>query len=206
MLWCAGCRAPTTGFQRGRAPISRLRRTLNVVCTPTALLAVLSVDVTARQAPQLTGRPGVFLDCNQCDFDHLRRIIPFVDWLRERTAADVHVLVTQQTTGAGGNSYELFFIGLGTLSSREDTIRVTTRQDETEDEVRASIAHAIALGLVPFAARTAAGARLTIGYDDAGIAQVTPAGVDPWNAWVFQLRLGGSLGSVLNNVVNPRMR
>ena len=50
-----------------------------------------------------TGALRVFLDCGwYCDFDHLRTEITFVNWVRDRADAQVHVLVTQQTTGGGG--------------------------------------------------------------------------------------------------------
>jgi len=35
-----------------------------------------------------------------------------VDYMRDRLDADVHGLITQQETGAGGNEYTLHFLGL----------------------------------------------------------------------------------------------
>ena len=53
----------------------------------------------------------VFLDCDRCDFDHFRREVPFVDYVRDRADADLHVLVTSDGTGGGGEAYQLFFMG-----------------------------------------------------------------------------------------------
>ncbi len=47
-------------------------------------------------------RARVFLDCGACDFNYLRQEIQFVDYVRDRTDADVHVLATTQRTGGRG--------------------------------------------------------------------------------------------------------
>ncbi len=49
-------------------------------------------------------RARVFLDCRACDFNYLRQEIQFVDYVRDRTDADVHVLATTQGTGGGGTA------------------------------------------------------------------------------------------------------
>ena len=46
----------------------------------------------------------VFLDCDRCDEDYLRKEVTFIDYVRNREDADVHVLVTTQDTGGGGRS------------------------------------------------------------------------------------------------------
>src|SRR6266550_6244723 len=58
----------------------------------------------------------VFLDCPDsfCDFDYYRTEITFVNWVRDRQFAQMHVLVTAQQTG-GGQEYTLAFIGLERL-------------------------------------------------------------------------------------------
>jgi hypothetical protein len=54
----------------------------------------------------------VFLDCGPCDENYLRTEITFINYVRDRKEADVHVLVTTQPTGGGGTEYTLKFIGL----------------------------------------------------------------------------------------------
>ena len=50
----------------------------------------------------------VLFDCPNygpgCDFDFLRTEITWVNWVRDREAADVHALITTQQTGGGGPS------------------------------------------------------------------------------------------------------
>ncbi len=65
----------------------------------------------------------VFLDCPDtfCDFDYYRTEITFVNWVRDRQFAQVHVLVTTQRTG-GGQEYTLSFIGLERFASEASAL------------------------------------------------------------------------------------
>ncbi|MBA2671194.1 MAG: hypothetical protein H0U67_12545, partial [Gemmatimonadetes bacterium] len=70
------------------------------------LLLVGSVflpNVSWSQTPESATQDAlrIFLDCNGpgCDFDFFRTEITFVDYVRDRADADVHVLVTTQGTG-----------------------------------------------------------------------------------------------------------
>ena len=65
----------------------------------------------------------IFLDCNRCDGEYMRQEITFVDYMRDRRDADVHVLVTTQETGGGGTEYTLKFIGLGSFAGVDQTLR-----------------------------------------------------------------------------------
>ncbi|MCK4759928.1 MAG: hypothetical protein KAT69_07745, partial [Candidatus Aminicenantes bacterium] len=38
--------------------------------------------------------PKIFVDCDFCDIDHIRREITFVNYVWDRKEADVHILVT----------------------------------------------------------------------------------------------------------------
>ena len=51
--------------------------------------------------------PKVFLDGTRIDMDYIRTEITFVNYVRDRKEADVHVLITQQRTGGGGREYTL---------------------------------------------------------------------------------------------------
>ena len=56
-----------------------------------------AVPARAQTAPPPPLR--VFLDCGPCDEEFLRQTIVFIDYVRDRTDADLHVLVTTQGTG-----------------------------------------------------------------------------------------------------------
>lgn len=61
---------------------------------------------TARGPVPTRGTPRlrVFADCQAygCDFDYFRTEIPFVDYVRNRQDASIHILVTADGTGGGG--------------------------------------------------------------------------------------------------------
>ena len=68
---------------------------------------LIGTSVGGARAQDLPAAPGVdrillvFMDCQapRCDFDHFRREIEWVNWVRDRQDAEVHVLVTSQRTG-----------------------------------------------------------------------------------------------------------
>ncbi len=60
--------------------------------------------------------PKVFIDCWRCDRDYIRTEITYVNYVRDRKDADIHLLVTDQGTGSGGREYTLAFIGLKSLT------------------------------------------------------------------------------------------
>lgn len=136
----------------------------------------------------------VFLDCGPCDFDHLRREVPVVDYVRDRTVADVHVLVTTQSTGAGGREFTFHFLGLGSLLGRADTLQYVSQQFETEDEERDGYTRTFTLGLVRYLAYTDRSSTLEIEFADGDDRRqtVNPQD-DPWNLWVFEIDVGGEL-------------
>ena len=45
---------------------------------------------------------NVFLDCPSCDEDYTRREISFINYVRDRKEAEVHIMVTSERTGSGG--------------------------------------------------------------------------------------------------------
>jgi hypothetical protein len=146
-------------------------------------------------APALNGRVAVYLDCRtQCDFSLIRTEITYVNWVRDREVADVHILLTSQRAGAGGEQFTAAFLGMRALAGRGDTLTFTTNPTTTSDELRRGVTQMLSLGLVQFAARTAAAQTLRVVPRDAARAsegQVLPAN-DPWKAWVFSISLSGS--------------
>ena len=174
--------------------------------TPTAwlLLAAIAQTPTDTTKAAQDSAVRVFLDCPNsfCDFDYYRTEITFVNWVRDRQFAQVHVLVTSQETG-GGREYTLGFIGLERFAGTEDTLHYVSHTGDTQDDVRKGLGQVLRVGLVRFAARTPVAPRLEISYS-------APAGAaaqvrDPWNYWVFNMRVNSSFygeHSYKNNYVS----
>lgn len=172
---------------------------MRLLVQPRSLQAVLVAGLLSIAAPAPAQVPPpplrVYLDCDRCDFDHLRTEVPVVDYVRDRMDADLHVLVTRQSTGSGGTEYTFHFIGLRELEGQADTLRYVSRQDETENETRDGYTRAFRLGLVRFLALTdrAAGVDVVFRAPPTGERPTGPPADDPWNLWVFRAQVGGEL-------------
>src|SRR5688572_23499850 len=101
-----------------------------------ALTRTVAAQIPAPQAAAAAPPLRIFLDCYQCDVDHLRRNVRFVDYVRDRSVADLHVLVTTQSTGGGGISWVVKFIGLARFLGLDKTFTFNTDQTATSDEQR----------------------------------------------------------------------
>src|SRR5690349_2112897 len=130
----------------------------------------------------------IFLDCWNCDIDHLRRNVRFVDYVRDRSVADLHVLVTTQSTGGGGTSWVVKFIGLGRFQGLDRTFDFTTNQTATSDEQRREFARVFRIGLVGYAADTQPAPQLDVTFRRPPPVPGGPATSvkDPWRRWVFR--------------------
>ena len=160
------------------------------------LYGMLLLAGVSRVAAQETSAPAslrLFLDCDVCDGEYFRRELDFVDHVRDRTVADVHVLVTGQDTGAGGRSYTLDFIGLRRFAGRADTLLYTAPDQATDDERRSGLARMLKLGLVPYVLGTAAADRLDLTVRPPAAAEAQQPVHDPWHLWFFSTGLRGSL-------------
>lgn len=170
-----------------------MRTPIRVLAPVAAALLLLPAVGRAQQPPPPPLR--VFLDCQRCDFDYLREQVPVVDWVRDRMDADLHVLVTQLETGAGGQEYTLHFLGLRDLAHLADTLRFASRQSDTEDEVREGFTRTFRLGLVRYLAltRRAGGVDVVFpgGEEEEGGRPTGAPADDPWNLWVMRAEVSG---------------
>jgi hypothetical protein len=165
------------------------------------LAAVLQAAVArAGQTPQATApQPKremvrVFLDCNYCDEDYLRKEVTFIDYVRNREDSDVHVLVSIQETGGGGMQWTLKFIGLGPFQGSDQTLTYNSSSTATSDERRAGFAEVFKVGLVRYAATTPIADRLRVTFKKAEGADAAGAKKkDPWNYWVFRVGFNGDV-------------
>lgn len=146
-------------------------------------------DAAAQPPPPIK----LFLDCQwECDMEFTRTEIPWVDHVRDRADADVHVLVTTRTTAANASEFTLTFIGLRELSALTDTLVVFSPEADSPDKRRRAVTEALKRGLVRYVVRRPGSERLTITYAaPAGAAAGAAPALDRWNLWVFRTRANG---------------
>ena len=143
-------------------------------------------------------RLKVFIDCHTgCDMTFIRSEINIVDFLLDRTAADVHVLITDQNTGGGGDEYQLIFFGQNHFKNMTDTIKFINEPNATDFEERALLLKYIKLGLAPYIARTKMGKEIEIKMKtdkpNDSTKSSASATKDPWNYWIFRTGMFGSI-------------
>ncbi len=170
---------------------------------PSFLLLTIALLTSPLDAPSIAGSdpskpspPRVFLDCSApgCDFDFFRTELRWVDWMRDRQDADVHVIVTSQPTGGGGRQYDVSFQGRGEFDGNRFTLLYSSASDDSTDDRRRGLLRTFSLGLAPFAQGSEVGERLDLvlrdpaaqpGVMGPGAPATAATTDDPWNFWVF---------------------
>jgi hypothetical protein len=139
-------------------------------------------------------RLAIFLDCGFCNESFIRQEMTWVDYVRDRQVADIHVLVTQEEAGAGGRAQTFDLIGRGAFLGMDYTAVYTTRAGATEAEQRAGFLRTLQALLVPYLMQTPMGDRLSIVVDPLEAAEAAAAQPqeDPWNFWTFEIYADGN--------------
>ncbi|HEY6064091.1 MAG TPA: hypothetical protein VIV35_10810, partial [Chitinophagaceae bacterium] len=170
-----------------------MRKKMLSVC----LVLNFFLAVSAQNDILTSGKLKVFIDCSNtwCDMSFMRSEINIVDFLLDRIAADVHVLVTEQGTGSGGSKYQLIFFGQNRFKNFRDTLHFHTDPNSTDFEKRDLLIKYLKLGLTPFVAKTDAAGDITISFKKIETAadkkdSAAKPKKDNWNYWVF--RIGGN--------------
>jgi hypothetical protein len=126
----------------------------------------------------------VFFDCNWCDNDFIRKELTYVNYMRDRKDAQVHILVTSEYTGAGGLKQTFYFIGQHEYASQADTLSLYMKADATDDERRIKQLHLLKLGLVRYVAKTPYADMLQVSFLETGADEDVS---DKWDSWFFEI-------------------
>jgi hypothetical protein len=149
----------------------------------------------AQTPPEPLTALRVFLDCQdaRCDEEYMRAEIAFVDFVRTREDADVHVLITSEHTGVGGHTYTLKFIGRETFKGLDDELIYSSPQTDSEELTRRGLVRTLKLGLARYAARTKIASDLNLVHRPQGggkpAAESRSVARDRWNYWAFRTEL-----------------
>jgi hypothetical protein len=145
----------------------------------------------------------VYIECvnASCDQEFFRTEIVFVDHVRQRQDADVHLLITGEQTGQGGREVTLSFFGQGRFAGSEQVLRDSFLVAESADAIRREMVRVISLGLVPYALESSALDTLAVSIQKnaAGAAAAAQPQTDPWNRWSFRFSVQGNAGGESSN-------
>jgi len=127
--------------------------------------------------------PKVYIDCSSCDIDYIRTEITFVNYVRDRKEAQIHILITTQRTGSGGREYTLAFLGQNEFEGFNDTQKYFSNKTDTDDEIRQGLVKTLKMGLMSYVAKTPISSRIALSFAE----KEKAAGEDNWNYWVFSI-------------------
>lgn len=128
----------------------------------------------------------VYLDCDDCDINFVKDEIQFVNFVRDRKEADVHIISNSIRTGGNGTQFTLTFYGLKHYEGINDTLTYVSDVTDTDDTERIKLVNTLKLGLVRYINKSPFADRVEILYkvdndETLGITQL-----DPWDFWVFR--------------------
>ncbi len=151
------------------------------------------------QNPTLSKKINVFFDCQNtnCDPDYVKTNIKMVDFMRDRFYADVHLMVTSQQTGGGGNKYLLNFFGQKAFQGKNDTLFFFMDQNATNDEIRAKMVSKIKIGLVSYVLKSSEADFLDLSYTNKSTKKDSVI-KDPYNFWIYSVGAGGNMSGDAN--------
>jgi hypothetical protein len=121
---------------------------------------------------------NVFMEAS----DHIRKEIPYINYVRDLKDADVYIISTYQPTGSGGREYTYYLVGQHEFAGKRDTISFTTAPDATMDERRQKQISTLKMGLMPYVAKTPLAKYIRISFTEPLSETVS---TDKWDSWVF---------------------
>ncbi len=122
----------------------------------------------------------------------IRREITFVDYVRDRKEADIHLLIGSQQTGSGGQAYVLDYIGLQRFEGLNYSLGFVSRNTDTWAEEREGMGQILQAGLLPYVSQTAVGSQVSLQFNQNKTRVEVPRVDDRWNNWVFDIDGSGS--------------
>lgn len=132
---------------------------------------------------------NVFLDCPGCDLNYVKNEIKFVNYANDPLRAQVHILVSSQSTGGSGAVHQLEFLGKEGFDDDKFTLKFQAEPTMTDLEKQQGLVRTLKLGLVPFVAQTA----LASNFDLAVKNQAKPKETIPvgkgkklMDSWLFE--------------------
>lgn len=172
---------------------SSIRSCLSIRKLLIALIMIVPSIVSpgAVQASRQQAIPGsndlltVFLDFSYHQ-QYIRETITFVNYVRDRELAQLHIMTTRHGSGTAGANYVISFIGRGRYAGMNNVITFWAPSTNTADETRRGLVGMLTMGLVPYIAGTSLANDVSITISSAQAVERIPF-EDPWKNWVFEI-------------------
>jgi len=159
-------------------------------------VAVFTLPAAGQQEGEdiRNGSLRVFLECaaRGCESSHFRTEITYVNWVRDVQDAQLHIIMTSQSTGSG-DQFLLDFIGREDLEGTDDQLTYSHSDTDSDDARIQGLTGVLAVGVARYALLAGHESPFTVGTRRlASERPEMPPGlqgevVDPWNYWVFSV-------------------
>jgi len=172
---------------------SRLHK---LMATALILTVIPVLSATPHSSFEEVKLPGVFLDCNsqQVDVPYIKEEITFVNYVRDRQAADIHVIITVRRTGSGGREYTMQFLGLNGHKGNDQVLKHYAAATDSQDQRRQGLVEKLKQGLIPYISDTPMADFISISYTGSSADKAARATrKDKWNYWSFRVGLHGDI-------------
>jgi hypothetical protein len=165
-----------------------------------ALILLLHLRVNAQQPDTIPATTdsinqnflNVYLDGMFQFHEFIKTEIPYVNYVRDRFAADVHLMVAGQGTGSGGTDFTLFFLGQNEFANDNDTLHFFDNINNTEDERRTGLVLYMKMGLMSYVAKKSTDIPVTI-TSNVVSTSTDKQEDDKWNGWVYGISAYGNM-------------
>lgn len=128
---------------------------------------------------------NVYIDCPTiyCDIEYFKQELPWVNYVRDRKLADLHIQINAQLSGNNAYEYLIVFTGLKDYEMNVFQMDYSTYPNQSQDETRKGLLQIIKLGLMPYMSSQP---ELFTISTNAEVAN-TELEVDKWKNWVFDI-------------------
>lgn len=152
-------------------------------------LLFFGLFITLLPAQESEDALRLYIDCSFCSQDYLRQHLPYLEYVRSRQMADVHLIASQWPTAARGKEVRYELIGQDRFSGLKDSLSFVLPLGTSENEQNERLTAELETALIPFLAQTNYRKFLSFSYhpEEKGGASVA----DPWKNWVFTLSASG---------------
>jgi hypothetical protein len=121
----------------------------------------------------------------------IRESLTFVNYVRDREIAHVHIMMTRHQSASAGENYMISFIGRDYFEGMNNKIIYWSPATNTADETRNGLVEMISMGLVPYLAGTNMAHQVSVSINGNMPLKRIPL-EDPWNNWFFEVYGGAN--------------
>ncbi|MDA3929193.1 MAG: hypothetical protein PF541_09550 [Prolixibacteraceae bacterium] len=157
------------------------------------VLLLFLINPTLSQENHL--KKKVFLNGRVIDFNYIRNQITMVDFVNDSHSANVHIIVTEISTGSGGEQYFIHFNTLNGSAIPSFKIQLYTSANASHEEKRQLFLQSLKSGLLVYAneydlvynVETMAAINVNTNSSEGNTAP------DKWKNWVFSIGFAGGV-------------